>query len=94
MADEQVKLAPTRTAQWLNEMEKAGLDQDMAKTVLNTVRDDAKATTRDKEDFYQALAQQSFVWYLEALRGKPYTAEEMQFLVLNEAKKAMDGEEA
>lgn len=92
MAEQKVKQAPTRTAQWLEALERAGQDQSAAKAVLNTVRDDANATTRDREDFYQALAQQCFVWYLEALRGKPYTPEELQFLVLHEAKKHAEAE--
>ncbi|MFH1808852.1 MAG: hypothetical protein ABIJ09_08905 [Pseudomonadota bacterium] len=77
-----------RVSRWLQDLKQAGPDEAKAKAALNKVRDDTNATARDHEDFYRALAQQSFVWYLEAIRGQPYTAEEMRFLVLSEAKKA------
>jgi len=89
MTDKPKTIAPTRTAQWLDRLDQAGPDEAAAKAVLNEVRDDPKATTGDREEFYQSLAQQSFVWYLEALRGKPYTPEEMQFLIMNEVKKEL-----
>lgn len=77
-----------RVLQWLRALDQAGKDEGRAKVVLNQVRDDPNATKGEREDFYRALAQQSFVWYLEALRGQPYTAEEMNFLIANEAQKA------
>ncbi len=77
-----------RVSGWLKELGEAGPDQAQAQALLNKVRDDKNANAKDREDFYRALAQQSFVWYMEALRGKPYSGEEMRFLVLNEAKKA------
>jgi hypothetical protein len=77
-----------RVSHWLAELKSAGPDEVKAKLVLNKVRDDKNATARDHEDFYRALAQQSFVWYLEAIRGQPYTSEEMRMLVLAEARKA------
>lgn len=77
-----------RVSGWLDELKQAGPDQEQAQRVLNKVRDDKNATAKDHEDFYRALAQQSFVWYLEAIRGQPYSAEEMRLLVLNEARKA------
>jgi hypothetical protein len=78
----------SRVSGWLAELKEAGADQAAAARVLNKVRDDKNATLKDHEDFYRSLAQQSFVWYLEAIRGQPYSAEEMRLLVLNEARKA------
>lgn len=92
MADKP-QIAPTRVAAWLDEMRTVGVDQDKAKSVLNKIRDDPNATARDREDFYRALAQQCFVWYLEAIRGKPYTPDEMAFLVSQQAEK-LEAEEA
>lgn len=81
-------LKHNRVSGWLDELRQAGHDEGKARAVLNKVRDDKNATARDHEDFYRALAQQSFVWYLEAVRGKAYSPEEMRLLVLNEARKA------
>ena len=79
-----------RVSQWLAELGEAKEDEAKAKAVLNAVRDSTSATEKEREDFFRALAQQSFVWYLEALRGETYSAKEMQFLVLHEAKKNGD----
>lgn len=66
----------SRAQQWAQQMDAAGLDEAAVKKVLNSVRDSNNATENDREEFYQSLAQQSFVWYVESLRGKPFTEEE------------------
>lgn len=79
--------AKPRVSRWLEELGTIGNDEKKAKAVYKKIREDKNATIQDREDFYRALAQQSFVWYLEALRGKPYTPDEMKVLVAQQAQK-------
>ena len=81
------ELAKSRVSRWLEELGTVGNDQKKAKAAYKKIREDKNATNQDREDFYRALAQQSFVWYLEALRGKPYTPDEMRVLVAQQAQK-------
>lgn len=85
--------APTprpRVLGWLKALNDAGPDMQKAQLVLNGIRDDQRASKADKEHFYRALAQQSYVWYLGALRGQPVTAEELK----EKAKQAADKQPA
>lgn len=86
----QAKRRSSRVKSWLEQLARTPGDQALAKATLNRIRDDPNATGEDREQFYLALAQQSFVWYLEALRGQPYSAEEIRFLVTQEARKASE----
>lgn len=69
-----------RVVAWMDALKAAGADTDKARAVLNQVRDDARASRVDKEHFYRALAQQSLVWFLGAVEGRPLTAEEVRQL--------------
>lgn len=66
----------SRAQQWALELDAAGVNEDQAKKVLNKVRDDKQATEADREEFYFALAQQSFIWYVECMRGRELSEEE------------------
>ncbi|MBN2361246.1 MAG: hypothetical protein JXR83_17455 [Deltaproteobacteria bacterium] len=81
------ELSKSRVSRWLEELGSVGNDENKAKAIYKKIREDKNATLQDREDFYRALAQQSFVWYLEALRGKPYTSDEMKVLVAQQAQK-------
>jgi hypothetical protein len=77
MADKQV----SRAQQWALDLDAAGVNEAEAKKVFNAVRDDPRATQADREEFYSALAQQSFIWYVECLRGSQLTEEEFDRFV-------------
>lgn len=79
-----------RVVKWLQSLEEAGFDDDKAKAVFNTVRDDPDADKLDREHFYRALAQQSYVHYLGTIRGKPLDAKDIMehAKALHEARKA------
>lgn len=66
-----------RVLKWLKQLEEAGFDDAKAKAALNAIRDDAEADAKDREHFYRALAQQSYVHYLGVLRGKPLNEDEI-----------------
>src|SRR5687767_11798167 len=75
-----------RVVAWLGELSKAGQDMAKAKAVFNRVRDDKNKT--DQEHFHRTLAQQSFVWYLGALRGKPMTGDELKAFAAEQVGRA------
>lgn len=56
----------------------AALGQEEAyQQALNGVRDDNSLTPPQREAIYKTLAQQSLLWYIEALSGKPVDVEEL-----------------
>lgn len=79
------KAAPTapqhgprpKVGAWVMELSQAGDSMELAATLLHKVRDDPNATKTDRYHFYRVLAQQSFLWYLGALRGKPLSSAEV-----------------
>jgi hypothetical protein len=84
-----------RVVEWIEALVDAGENKERAQKVLNQVRDDKRATDTDREHFYRALAQQSFLWYMSALKGSPLTQEEMMELMAQvEAARAAQGDAA
>lgn len=76
---EQKPPAPrARVVGWLKDLAAAGPDMDKARALLNRVRTDPNANRTDREHFYRTLAQQSVVWYLGAIRGKPLSGDEVK----------------
>jgi hypothetical protein len=69
-----------RVKSWITDLVSAGDNMDKAKKVFNAVRDDKDADDTDREHFYRALAQQSFLWYMGALKGEPLSPTEIKTL--------------
>ncbi|MFZ9887868.1 MAG: hypothetical protein ACO3JL_10225 [Myxococcota bacterium] len=67
-----------RVVQWLRALAEAGPDEARAASVLRRVRDDPAASPADHAHFRRALAQQSLVWFLGALEGRPLSRAELQ----------------
>lgn len=76
-----------RAADWFKGLAAAGNDMDKARAILNRIRDDKRASKADKEQFLRLLAQQSYVWYLGALRGTPVTPDELRQMARQAAGK-------
>lgn len=76
-----------RVVAWLDALAKAGPDMEAAKRVLNSVKNDERASKTDREHFYKALAQQSLVWFMGALEGRPLSNDEVKAL----AKQVVSG---
>jgi hypothetical protein len=72
-----------RVVGWLEELTRVGDNMEKAKGVFNKVRSDVNANRTDKEHFYRTLAQQSLIWYMGAIRGKPLTGEEIKVAALD-----------
>jgi len=71
----------SRAQQWAQQLDAAGANEEEARKVLNTVRDDPRATEADREEFHYALAQQSFIWYVECMRGSALSEEDFERFV-------------
>jgi len=67
-----------RVVAWLEELSKAGESMEKAGALFKRVKTDVNANRADKEHFYRTLAQQSLIWYMGAIRGKPLTGEEIK----------------
>lgn len=78
MSDPSPQTPRPRVVQWLNALAEAGPDEARAAAALRQVRDDPAATPQDRAHFYRALAQQSLVWFLGALEGRPLTRPELE----------------
>jgi hypothetical protein len=71
----------SRAQQWSQQLDAAGVNEEEARKVLNSVRDDPRATESDREEFHYALAQQSFIWYVESMRGSALSEEDFELFI-------------
>jgi hypothetical protein len=67
-----------RVEDHLQRLRKAGLDPTQLADALVELRDDPLLTTPQREAIYNLLATESFVWYLEALRGGAVDREKLK----------------
>jgi len=55
----------------LQKLRAAGLDTQAFFAALVDIRDDSGLSEAHRDAIYQAIAMESFIWYLEALNGSP-----------------------
>ena len=68
--DEVKKVAP-RVQAHVEKLRAAGLDTQLFFDALAGIRDDHQLPDAHRTALYRLVATESFLWYLEALRGKP-----------------------
>ncbi|MCB9650164.1 MAG: hypothetical protein H6730_26780 [Deltaproteobacteria bacterium] len=66
-----VKRVTARVQGHVDKLREAGLDTQMFFDALTGIRDDTALPQAQREALYKLVAMESFIWYLEALRGKP-----------------------
>lgn len=69
MSDE--KKAAPRVAEHIEALRAAGLSTEDFFSALCAIRDDSALPNAHREAVYKMIAMESYVWYLEALRGEP-----------------------
>lgn len=60
-----------RVQEHLERLRLAGLDSQAFFEALIEIRDDNGLPTAHREALYKCIAMESFIWYLESLRGEP-----------------------
>jgi hypothetical protein len=74
----------------LEKLRKAGLDTQAFFAALVDIRDDSALSQPHREAIYQAIAMESFIWYLEAINGSPMDRAKAAELVAELAPSAED----
>jgi hypothetical protein len=88
MAEE--KRVPPRVLDHVETLRQAGLDSEAFFQALVGIRDDSTLPNEHRDVLYRLIAMESYVWYLEALRGEPIDREEL----IKEAQQAAENEQA
>jgi hypothetical protein len=65
------KKATPRVMEHVDRLREAGLDTQRFFDALVSIRDDTALPRAHRDAIYKLIAQESFVWYLEALRDEP-----------------------
>lgn len=73
----QEKRATPRVREHVDRLRAAGLDTARFFDALTRLRDDTALPKAHREAIYKLIAMESFVWYLEALRGEPIDREKL-----------------
>ncbi|TNE46689.1 MAG: hypothetical protein EP343_22505 [Deltaproteobacteria bacterium] len=66
-----------RIVRHMKALEAALGNEEAYQQALNGIRDDNALTGPQREAIYKTLAQQSLLWYIEALKGEPVDVEEL-----------------
>jgi hypothetical protein len=83
---EQQKKPSSRVAQHLETLRAAGLSTEDFFNAMVAIRDDSALPTAHRDAVYRMIAMESYVWYLEALRGEPVD----RVKLMQEAMKAVE----
>jgi len=67
----EAKRPTLRIQEHIEKLRAAGLDTQMFFDALVGIRDDTVISKEQRDALYKLVAMEGFVWYLEALRGKP-----------------------
>ncbi len=67
----EIKRVSQRVLDHVDTLRKAGLDTQAFFDALVNIRDDSALPQAHREALYKLIATESFLWYLEALRGAP-----------------------
>ncbi|MCK6547245.1 hypothetical protein L6R52_15445 [Myxococcota bacterium] len=86
---EQKRVAP-RVVAHVEKLRQAGLQTEAFFDALISIRDDSTLPTAHRDALYRIVAMESYVWYLEALRGEPVD----RFKLMAEAKKIAEKNDA
>jgi ribonuclease HII len=79
-----------RVVEHIERLRAAGLDTEAFFHALTAIRDDSALSNAHREALYKMIAMESYVWYLEALRGEPVD----RFKLLKEAEEVLIRNEA
>jgi hypothetical protein len=71
------KRIPLRVLEHVEKLRQAGLDTEAFFQALVAIRDDATLPNEHREALYRLIAMESYVWYLEALRGEAIDRDEL-----------------
>jgi ribonuclease HII len=80
------KKASSRVAQHLETLRAAGLSTEEFFDAMVSIRDDSALSNTHREAIYRMIAMESYVWYLEALRGEPID----RLKLMQEARKTIE----
>lgn len=80
------KKASPRVAQHLESLREAGLATESFFNAMTAIRDDSALPNAHREAIYRMIAMESYIWYLEALRGEPVDRAKL----MREAKAAIE----
>jgi len=64
------KRATPRVREHVDKLREAGLDTQKFFDALSAIRDDSALPRPHREALYKLIAMESFIWYLEAIRGE------------------------
>jgi hypothetical protein len=74
-----------RVVEHIERLRQAGLDTEAFFQALTAIRDDSALPQSHREALYRMIAMESYVWYLEALRGEPVD----RFKLIKEAEEVL-----
>ncbi len=83
--------ASPRVAEHLEKLRASGLSTEAFFDALSGIKNDSALPNSHREALYRMVAMESYIWYLEALRGEPV---DRIALFLEAKKAAADGEPA
>lgn len=63
--------ASPRVAEHLEKLRGSGLSTEALFEALSAIKNDSALPNAHREALYRMVAMESYVWYLEALRGEP-----------------------
>lgn len=84
------KRGSPRVQEHVKRLRLAGLNTEAFFRALIELRDDAKLPDAHRDALYKMIAMESYIWYLEAIRGEPID----RFKLMEEAKKIAEQNDA